>query len=233
MKRALTTLVIAVFALAGCQYAGSSGDPFERNLTWFDYVGAENVKAACGPGASDRLRFVYNGIYDSQIRTYDVRALPGGRGASLSAWSRGDGDLTKGIEITNLLSPWQGKRVDSVIDPQTLANLKAALADDRFTGFKPVGLRLPSDEFYWVVTGCVNGRFNANAWLYPSDRYKSLKFPAILLEQDKTGLDFKRAVPVGKRDDDPGRHEGDRNVSDSVFWLQLGPNGIRSARGLI
>ncbi|MGB0632787.1 MAG: hypothetical protein ACPGRZ_19015 [Alphaproteobacteria bacterium] len=229
----MTTLVLAVFALAGCQYAGPSDDPVARNFSWFDYLGAENLKAACGPGASDRLRFVYNGIYDTQIRSYDVRALPGGRGASLSSWARGDDDLTKGIAITNLLSPWRGTRVNSVIDPQTLSNLKSALKQDRFTDFKPIGLRLPSNEFYWVVTGCVDGRFHANAWLYPAGRYKSLKFPAILLEQDKTGVDFRGAVPIGRRDEDPTRLERDQNASDGIFWMQLGPNGIVGARGLI
>lgn len=229
----MISVILSAVALAGCQYAGPSDDPVARNFSWFDYLGAENIKAACGPGASDRLRFVYNGIYDNQVRSYDVRMLPGGRGASLSAWARGDGDLTKGVEITNLLSPWRGTRVNSVIDPQTVANLKAALEADRFTDFKPVGLRLPSNEFYWVVTGCLDGRFHANAWLYPSDRYKSLKFPAVLLEQDKTGVDFNGAVPLGKRDDDPTRVEGNRNPSDDVFWIQLGPNGIVGARGLI
>ena len=233
MKNVLATVVVAAFAVTGCEYAGPSDDPVARNFSWFDYVGAENLKAACGPGASDRLRFVYNGVYDEQIRSYDVRVLPGGRGASLSSWARGDGDLTRGVEITNLLSPWKGTRVNSVIDPQTLANLKSALRSDRFRAFKPVGLRLPSNEFYWVVTGCLDGRFHANAWLYPSDRYKSLKFPAILVQQDKTGVEFNPAVPVGQRDEDSTRHESDRNVSDHVFWIQLGPNGIRGARGLI
>lgn len=233
MKNIAATVLLAVFALAGCQYAGPSGDPVARNFSWFDYVGAENLKAACGPGASDRLRFVYNGIYDEQIRSYDVRALPGRRGASLSSWARGTGDWTRGVPATNLLSPWRGQRVNSVIDPQTLANLKSALRDDRFTDFKPVGLRLPSNEFYWVVTGCLDGRFHANAWLHPTGRYKSLKFPAILLQQDKTGVEFNGAVSVERRDEDSTRHESDRNVSDDVFWLQLGPNGIVGARGLI
>ena len=233
MKRVLISVVLASIALAGCQYAGPPGNPVSRNLSWFDYVGAENLKAACGPSASDRLRFVYNGIYDEQIRSYDVRSLPRRRGAALSAWVRGGGDLTKGIELPNLLSPWQGTRVESVVDPQTFANLKTALQGDRFMGFKPVGLRLPSNEFYWVVTACIDGRFHANAWLYPSDRYKSLKFDKILIEQDKTGVEFSGAVPPARRDEDPTRHETDSNVSDGVFWLQLGPNGIVGARGKI
>ena len=75
MKLKLKPLVTAVFVLGGCEYAGPAGDPVSRNISWFDYVGGESLKAACGPGASTQLRFVYNGIYDQQIRSYDLREL--------------------------------------------------------------------------------------------------------------------------------------------------------------
>lgn len=226
MKRSLITLLIAAFAVAGCQYAGPAGDPITRNVTWFDYVGGEGLKTACGPGASTRLRFVYNGIYDQQIRSYDIHELPRGRGGAMSAWARGDGDLTQAIELPNIFSPWQGKRVESVVPPQAMAELREALRRDRFTAFKPAGLRLPSNEFYWIVTGCLDGRFHANAWMYPSDRFKNLSFPAILQAYDRTGLAFRKARPVNQREEDPSRHDGNRNPFDSVFLIQLGANGI-------
>ena len=226
MKLTLISLLSATLALTGCQYTGPAGDPVTRNLTWFDYVAGENLKTACGPGASTRLRFVYNGIYDQQIRTYDVRELPNARGAAMSAWSRGDGDLTRGIVLSNLQSPWQGKRVESVLSPQAMAELRNALRRDRFEAFKPAGLRLPSNEFYWIVTGCLDGRFHANAWMYPADRFKNLAFPAILQANDRTGIPFRKARPLNQREDDPTRHEGNRNPSDDVFYIQLGANGI-------
>lgn len=232
MKFTLISLLTAALAIGGCQYAGPAGDPVSRNVTWFDYVGAEGLKAACGPGASTRLRFVYNGIYDQQIRSYDIHELPRGRGAALSAWARGDGDLTRGVELPDILSPWRGKRVESVMNPQAVADLRAALRRDRFTDFKPVGLRLPSNEFYWIVTGCIDGRFHANAWMYPSDRFKKLSFPAVLQANDRTGIDFRKARPVNQREDDPYRHEGNRSPSDDTFHIQLGANGIVGARGL-
>lgn len=226
MKLTLISLITATLALSGCQYAGPAGDPVSRNLTWFDYVAAEGLKTACGPGASTRLRFVYNGIYDQQIRSYDIYELPRGRGAALSAWSRGDGDLTRAVVFPDLLSPWKGKRVESVLPPQAVADLRDALRRDRFTSFKPAGMRLPSNEFYWVVTGCIDGRFHANAWMYPSDRFKNLAFPAVLQANDSTGIPFRKARPLSQREDDPTRHEGDRSPSDSVFFMQLGANGI-------
>jgi len=150
----------------------------------------------------------------------------------MSAWARGTGDLTQGVQFPNILSPWQGKRVESILDPQTMANLLNALDSDRFQTFKPAGLRLPSNEFYWVVTGCINGRFHANAWMYPSDRFKALRFPTVLMANDRTGIALRKAVPVNQRDDDPTRHQGNNNPSDEVFEIQLGADRIVGARGL-
>lgn len=232
MRFRIIASVTALLALGACEYSGPAGDPVSRNLSWFDYVGAEALRESCGPGASTRLRFVYNGIYDKQVRSYDLVQLPGGRGATLSAWARGTGDLTKAIRFPNLLSPWQGKRVESVLAPQAVANLFRALDADKFQTFKPAGLRLPSNEFYWVVTGCVNGRFHANAWMYPSDRFKTLGFPAVLMANDRTGIALRKAVPVNQRDDDPTRHQGNNNPFDEVFVIQLGANRIVGAKGL-
>ena len=232
MKYRPIALIAAALTLVGCEYAGPAGEPVSRNLTWFDYVGAEGFKEACGPGASSRLRFVYNGIYDKQIRSYDLHELPRGRGAAMSAWARGVGDLTRAIRLPNLFSPWQGNRVESVVGLKEWTDLKTALAADRFSSFKPVGLRLPSNEFYWVVAGCLDGRFHANAWMYPSKRFKSLNFPGILRAHDRTGIEFENAVPVNQRDEDPTIHEGDRNWGSNIFQIQLGADGIVGAKGL-
>ena len=232
MRLGTIASVAALLALGACEYTGPAGDPVSRNLSWFDYVGAEGLRDGCAPGASTRLRFVYNGIYDKQVRSFDLFALPGGRGATMSAWARGTGDLTQGVRFPNVLSPWQGKRVESILDPQTMANLLKALDSDRFQAFKPAGLRLPSNEFYWVVTGCINGRFHANAWMYPSDRFKALRFPAVLMANDRTSIALRKAVPVNQRDEDPTRHQGNNNPSDEVFVIQLGANRIVGARGL-
>ena len=233
MTLALAALILPSISLAACQYAGKSGNPMARNFTWFDYLGAENLKAACGQGASDRLRFIDKPIFDTQIRSHDVPELPGGWGASVFSWERGVGDLTKSIAITNLLFFWRGTRVNSALDPQSLANFISAFRKDQFTGFKPIGLLLPSNEFRRVVAGCAGGRFHANAWLYPTDRYKSLKFRGVSLEHDKTGVELQGAITIERREEDPTCLELDQNTSDGIFWWQLRSNGTLVARGLI
>ena len=233
MTLALAALILPLISLAVCQYAGQSGSPVARYFTWFDYLGADNLKAACGKGASERLRFFYRGIFDTQIQSYDAPGLRGGRVASASSWTRGAGDLTKGLAITNLLFSWRGTRVNSVLRPQSFANLRSALRNAQFTGFKLMGLLPPSNDFFRVVTGCAGGRFHANAWLYPTDRYKSLKFQDVLLEHDKTGVELQGAVTIERREEDPTCLELDQNRSDGIFWWQLGSNGTVVARGLI
>mgnify|MGYP001159868641 FL=1 len=233
MTLAPAALILLSISLAACQYAGQSGTPVARNFTWFDYLGAENLKAACGQGASDRLRFISKPIFDTQIQSYDVPGLPGGWGASMSRWERGVGDLTKGIAITNLLFSWPGTRVNSVLDPQSFVNFISTFWKDQFTGFKLLGLLLPSNEFKRVVTGCAGGRFHANAWLYPTDRCKSLKFRSVSLEHDKIGVELQGAVTIERREEDPTCVELDQNTSDGIFWWQLGPNGTVVAWGSI
>lgn len=232
MRLRITAAVIALLLLGACEYAGPAGDPVSRNLSWFDYIGAGGLRDACAPGASTRLRFVYNGIYNKQVRTYDLFELPGGRGANLSAWARGTGDLTQSLPFANIFSLWQGKRVVSVLDPRAMADLVKALDSDHFNASKPAYLRLPSNEFYWIVAGCLSGRFYANAWIYPSDRFKTLRFPAVLIANDHTGIAFSIAVPVSQRDDDPTLHQGDNYPSDEVFEIQLDANRIVGAKGL-
>ena len=221
----LLALSISAVALAGCEYAGPGDDnPIARNLTWFSYVGGENMKKACAPGASDTYRFVYNGIYDKQIRTYDVRVHPDGRSADVSAWARGEGDLTRARPILQIGRVWSGDRASAEMPASGLSSLRAALVDDGFQTERPVGLRLPSNEFYWTAVACVDGRFVANAWLYPSTRFKRLKFPAVLENYDKTGVAFYAPRPSDQQDEDPTLYSPDQ--SSKQFFMQLGRDGF-------
>ena len=49
-------LILPSISLAASQYAGPWGKQVARDFTWFDYVGAENLKAAFSQNTFDRLR---------------------------------------------------------------------------------------------------------------------------------------------------------------------------------
>ena len=232
MKMPMAAAFGIVAMLTGCEYSESFSNPVSRNFSWFDYVGGRGLKEACGPAVTDRIRFVYNGNYDEQVRAYDVHELPDGRGAVVSAWARGDGNLIVGIDLPNLRLPWDGDRVNATIDPKAFAELREALTADRFDGSRPVGLQLPSNEYYWIVTACLDGQFYSNAWLYPSKRFKALRFPKILLAYDRTGIAFRDAATAKRYEDYPIQRLGDRGSSDYSFLIQLGDDGVLGSPSL-
>ena len=52
--------------------------PIVRSFHWFGYVGGDDIRQACGKDGRNRLRLVYNAIYDEQVRTYEVFLQPDG-----------------------------------------------------------------------------------------------------------------------------------------------------------
>jgi hypothetical protein len=53
--------------------------PVVRSFNWFSYVGGDDIRSACQPGGRNRVRLVYNGLWDEQVRVYDVFLQPDGR----------------------------------------------------------------------------------------------------------------------------------------------------------
>ena len=91
-RAAVTVLVLA---LAACAYRPGADNPVARSLTWFSYAGAGDIRAECRPGGADRLRLIYNGDYDEQVRSYDVTAVAAG-GGMVEVRVRGPQDLYPG-----------------------------------------------------------------------------------------------------------------------------------------
>ena len=55
--------LLAGLALLGCAYQGEIDNPLTVRVTWFSYLGGSDIAAACGPGARERYRIIYNGRY--------------------------------------------------------------------------------------------------------------------------------------------------------------------------
>jgi hypothetical protein len=226
----LAVLALTMLTLGACEYAGAFDGGLSRNLKWFSYVGAKDIREACGPGADDRFRFVYNGIYTKHIRTYDIHMLPGGKRASMTVYTRSEPNLARSLNLSEIRKEWDGEKAQSTLSIQGISELRTALATDRFTTDRPRRLQLPSNEFYWTGAACIEGRFHTNAWLYPTERYDALKFPAVLMHYDRTEVPLYKARPVGERDDNPDLNVG--NPLYEIFYVQLGPDGFVSTDGL-
>jgi hypothetical protein len=188
---------ILAIATAGALAAGSAqAENFLlRGFTWFGFLDGKDLREGCVPGAPDRLRFVYNAVYREQIRVYEfVRAAPG---APASLRSR---VLTRpnfaSFTIGELIFGSRDHVFDAAVDPPGAEALVAALIADGWTDPVPKGLTLPSDGFYWIVSGCLGGTFDIQGWLHPTPRFAALRFPVLLFARDGTGVPVNKPRPV-------------------------------------
>ncbi|WP_119462303.1 hypothetical protein [Rhodospirillaceae bacterium SYSU D60014] len=174
-----------LLAVAGCSYRGNIDKPIARRLTWFSYIGGDDIRAACGPGMLDWYRLVYNARYEEQLRTYEVVA-DGAGGAILVARVLGS---TAPLHVVGApLSPWRWARSEARLDEATFAAFEQTMVDSGFFEPLPVGLRLFSGDFWWVATGCIDEAFHFGAWRYTPDHAADLDFPAFLFVHDATGV---------------------------------------------
>jgi hypothetical protein len=213
-----------MLALAACSYRGGIDNPLVRRAGWFSYLDGADIRAACTEGALDSYRLVYNGRYEEQLRSYEITA-DGAGGAYLVARAMGRRPNLARVSLNDILAPWRWRRSEARLKPAELRQFVSMLeASGMFDG-PPVGLRLFSGDFYWVASGCRNGVFYFNAWLYPSDRFARLRFPPFLFVRDETGLPVNppRFVPAGDRLGPMGRQE---DQTGTRFWLQVRQDGL-------
>lgn len=214
-------------AVSGCAYDPTAGsepidNPLARRLAWFSFIEGGDIRDSCRPGAADRYRLVYNGVYDEQVRIYEI-----GRGEPRLMRHRAlpPADLAQGWSLAEPLGPWRGESAERRLSPREYADLMDRFSAGGMFAPPPVGLRLPSRGFYWTAAACRDGVYRFTAWLHPSPRFAALTFPEALARLDITD------VPVN-----PPRRLGpslaDENPSPE-FTIEVGRNGLRGFRPLL
>jgi len=215
--------LLSLGLLVGCTAPGPVENPIGRTLTWFSYVGGEDIRNQCQVGAPDRWRFVYNGTYEEQVRGYDVAADPISRGAVFEARVYNQPSLVS-IDLRDPLGAWKGKYDRRLLNAEQREALQQALASSGFNNPAPKGQFLRSDAYYWVVSACQNGQFHLNAWQQPGQDLSKLTFVNQLLDADRTGLAYNRPRQIqlgpfyGSNQDGQGR--------EVRFQLQVAENGL-------
>lgn len=212
-------------ALAACTYREPAGNVISQQLTWFSYLGAEDIRAQCADGRADRFRLVYNGDHTRQARAYDVWDTREGavveqmvdRGIVFEAGRPIDASLI-GVPV----------RARAVLDADELARFEALLRASGAFDPPPVGLRLNSRGHYWIVSGCRDGRFFLTGYRYPSDRYDQLQFVAFLQSRDRTGVAFPKLPAPGRAGFEQRCTRGRGSMLDNArcYWVEIGPNGL-------
>jgi hypothetical protein len=219
----LATVMAVMLLSVGCTYRGETDNPVVRKATWFSFLDGTDIREACGEGAPDRFRLVYNGRYEQQVRSYEITA-DGAGGAYLVARARGRANAFD-VSLDDVFAPWRWRRSEARLSPAALGQFVASLErSGQFAG-APVGLRLFSGDFYWVGSACRNGAFAYHAWLYSDDGFAGVRFADFLFAHDQTGVAVNppRRIPAGEYLGPAGRQQDQTQIR---FWLQVREDGL-------
>jgi len=224
--RLASVLTMSLVVLAACAYQGAIDQPITLKLTWFSYLNGDDIRSTCAPGSPESFRLVYNGNYNEQLRSYEIVGDGIGGGAYIARVMTGGGlDVTKfSFSDPQAVAGWTVTR--ALLAPANMADLVSAL--DKSGAFAPApdGLRMASEEFFWISAACHQGAFYFNAWLNPSERFSRLVFPEVLLRYDRTEIAFnppRVVLPADRQPTSVGQHS-----SLPRFNLRVGENGLES-----
>ncbi|MCH2394978.1 hypothetical protein [Oceanibaculum sp.] len=175
-------VITLLVGLAGCASTGPTDNPLRRSLTWFSYLGGDDLRTTCQPGSPERYRFVYNARAEEQIRTYDIIVGPSGAGR-LESHVLTNGDLDR-LSVVDPLRPWRGEEAEVMVGTAEINALRSALTASGFDQPAPRGTFLRSDDFYWIVSACRDGAFRFNAYRRDMPSFEAIRFDAPLFAMD-------------------------------------------------
>ncbi len=210
MRRFAFTAVAALGLAACTTFDGLADNPVERSLTWFSFVAGDDIRAACTTGSPDQYRFVYNAVYERQIRAYELRL--GADGADQTSRARNKAGNVANFQIRNPLGPWELRRSDAQLTSAEAAAIVDGLTRDVADAPASAGQRLRSNKFYWAVAACQSGVFRLYAFEQDRVTITSLAFREPLLAHDMTGIEFLEAKQI----------EG---FSDNAFEIRINRTG--------
>jgi hypothetical protein len=167
---------VAVGVLSGCAVSGSAGLADPPKLTWLSYVSGDDLRAGCGPGEPDHYRLINNAEDNAHIRAFDVRAEADGPdgGAIVEARAILVADLPR-FDPGNPHQSWQDEAVSVHLTPEQFGLLTDRMAESGAFDPPPMGLRLPADGYFWLVSGCRMGSYFLSAFVHPADRFQDIR----------------------------------------------------------
>ncbi|MBC7952474.1 MAG: hypothetical protein H7Z12_11735 [Rhodospirillaceae bacterium] len=215
----ISAMFLAVSAVASCTYQGGDiGDPLIRKAQWFSFVEGEDIRATCAAGTPDRARLVYNGIYDEQLRIYEVDAVR--RLLTIRVIQPGNAARLSGDDLT---APWRALEEKVQLDQPSYDRLVESFAQGGVYAPPPVGLELPSRSYFWTAATCKNGQYGFTAWKYPSAEFDRLGFDKNLLALDPTGVPVNQPKPAQF---DPQWEDKAKRLETPVFSLRVAAHGL-------
>ena len=187
---AVIVFLILSFFLSACAYEGGGDQPVIRKFTWFSYIAGDDIRKRCFSAKNERYRFVYNGVYNEQVRSYDIQPAENGRYHIKINVSEEANITSFALDQSNpdVFQPWRPRTSDTNISAADSGILKKTLKAAGFFDSPPPNENLPSIGFYWMVSACVDGKFSQNAYLWPDKKFKDAQFGELLSAWDYTNI---------------------------------------------
>ncbi len=216
-----------VFLLSACVFDGAPENFLGSRATWFSFISASDFRQACLAGGPDRTRLTYNADFNRQARAYDIVVRPDGS-AVMEHWV--DRGLSFGPGGNPLLDPVGTRASRVMLTAAEVDELERALVQSGVFEPPPVGLRLDSRRYYWLVSGCRDGGFFLTAFRAPSAAFDAVAFDEVIFDHDVTGVPARQPRPgdesvnsltCRRGDQDPTRNES------LCFLVTVGENGLR------
>src|SRR6185295_5326928 len=139
-------------------------------------------------------------------------------GAKLRARTKGGTNLANWWiqDSADLLAPWRWRDSTAALSAEEMAQFHKALTDSGYGAGAPQGLRLPSQDFYWVASGCEAGQFHFYAWRAKDGRLDTAQFQDFLLRHDGTGLAFRQPYVLSVEERSAYRPAGGGNAGRNL-----------------
>ncbi|MBT7954046.1 MAG: hypothetical protein HN731_02560 [Rhodospirillaceae bacterium] len=225
VSRFASVTAAMLIVLSACAYKGGSDHPVIRKFTWFSYIAGDDIRQACTAKSGERFRFVYNAVYNEQVRTYDITPADEGR-YQVRIRVTNEADLTwLNLERDNpdFFKPWRPKISTTNIAAADVAILRRTLQNARFFDSRPPAENISSISFYWVISACIGGKFSQNAYVWPSESFKKAQFGKLLSAWDFTDIPVN---PPRKTTNFSIYGTNDETQYNNLFNLQFGSDGL-------
>ena len=226
-------VTLAAVGLAGCTFTQNSdiSNPVVRKSAWFSYLNADDLRTACSAGdAEGRIRVIYNADYYDEVRVFELDPKPGTQQFDLTTRVFGPAQVKEiNVQINAPLGVFGGQAATDVIGYDDYVAVTDALQKDGFgTQTGRDGIRLYSDDYYWVALGCSSGYVTLGTWMSGVDDLRGLDFPAVLA--GLSSIDQKLPVPPAKdkaRSQAAAQLNAVQNNESGTFYRTVRGNMLR------
>lgn len=225
--------LLLLAGLAACAWRGPADDLATQRLTWFDYAGAGDLRAACAAGSRDRYRLIHVADFDRQVRNYDLAVQADGSGRLVQVIDRGVTIDPATETLADILRPARVTRhvPASEVDALARALVADGLVPQGPNWTPPVGRRLVATAHFWLVAACREGRFSLSGVTDPDgavgDARPGLRVDAAMRGLDSTDIAWPTARPAIDAHSLAACTVEERQRDRSVcFQLQIGEDGL-------